>query len=132
MSEKRLSKSFRFKKNQDAYESFLEENKDKPAFHDWEEKLIKEYDYWLLIANGFPADRVAEKHDLLIPKRVFGEFDEINDDEYKELLVIKKELNDTYDACWEQYGKARSRPMHYHLHFVIYKSHNWEWEKDEN
>ena len=53
---------------------------------------IKEWDYWVLIKNKFPYDKIAKQHDLLLPARKIIEMDELEDIELNELFDIKIEL----------------------------------------
>lgn len=119
-------RSLRQKDTQKSYDNFRELHKDKDSFHDWPEKLVKEYKYWRLINNSFPADKVTQKHDLLIPIRIFANCDEMNQSEAEEFLIIKEELSHQYDSIMENFTKARSVRDHSHFHFIIWKENDWE------
>lgn len=81
---------------------------------------IKEYQYWHMVSNEFPYDRVAEDHDLLIPKRVFATSQEMNDQERDELEQIKHELQSQYHCVVENLS-AKSILDHHHIHFIKWK-----------
>lgn len=90
-------------------------------FADRYERLIREFDHWLLIENLFPYDRIAEVHHLLVPKRVFPFGEPLSVEEVGELADIKEELGSNYDALAENFPRNRSVPGHFHLHLLVYK-----------
>ena len=76
------------------------------------------YNYWRIVDNSFPYDRVASKHTQLIPKRHVTE-GELNEAEKQELLKIKasNDMNE-YEFFLESVPKNRSIPAHYHVHLI--------------
>lgn len=78
-------------------------------------------EHWFIARNEYPYDRVAAKHDLLIPIRVFAEGDEMTIPEIVELNVIKRKLAGDYDSVMENTHRRRTVRGHYHLHLIKYK-----------
>jgi len=87
-----------------------------------EKEPLQTYNYWKLVENGFPYDRVASKHTMLIPKRHAAE-DALTEAELKELKSIKRsdELQH-YDVMLETTTSNSNIPDHYHLHLLVAKS----------
>ncbi len=83
---------------------------------------IKKWDHWILIKNEFPYDKIAKKHDLLVPKRFIANESELEDFELHELWDIKVELNEDYDAYYEGTKRNRTVPEHFHIHCIEYKT----------
>jgi diadenosine tetraphosphate (Ap4A) HIT family hydrolase len=94
---------------------------DAPHFYDWAERVVAEFDKWVLINNAFPFDKIADTHHLLIPHRVFAHLHEANPEELRELEEIKAKLASDYDFVMENFPRNRSVPTHFHLHFVVLK-----------
>lgn len=82
--------------------------------------IIKKWDYWILVKNEFPYDKIAQTHDLLIPTRFFSDVDEMEDLELNELYDIKEELADDYDVYCEATKSSRTVPEHFHIHCIEY------------
>lgn len=82
--------------------------------------LIKKWQYWILVKNEFPYDKIAKKHDLLVPKRFIADGEEMEDLELNELYDIKTELNEDYDAYYEGTKRNRTVPEHFHIHCIEY------------
>lgn len=83
---------------------------------------VKEWEHWRMIENDFPYNVLTKKHHMLTPKRLFANESEICDKERKELIEIKKEVVDDYDAIIENFVHQRTFKNHYHLHFISYKT----------
>lgn len=82
---------------------------------------LKTFTYWKIIPNDFPYDKVAERHDMVVPLRHVAESD-LTEEEKKEL----KEIKDTYVASTYVYvieatKGFRSVPAHFHLHLITLK-----------
>ncbi len=88
-----------------------------------EEKIIREYTHWYIIPNLFPYDNVAEVHDMLVPKRVFGTLSEANNSERREYETICAQLETEgyYDSLIANFSKHRSVCKHLHLHLIVWK-----------
>jgi hypothetical protein len=79
------------------------------------------FTYWSIVKNDFPYDLIAERHDLLVSKRCFGEESGMSEQERDELVRIKNDIlpgRDEYDIILENFPKGRSVPTHYHLHLI--------------
>jgi len=83
---------------------------------------VKDFEYWRIIENEFPYDRIAESHDMLVPKRHIKE-PEFNEDEKKELLEIKsgEYVSKNYHFIIEATKGIQSIPAHFHLHLTKIK-----------
>lgn len=79
---------------------------------------------WFIAENGFPYDRIAAKHDLLIPVRVFADDWHMTFEERQELMMLKKQFSETgeYDSVFENVAHRRTVHNHYHLHLIKYKA----------
>jgi diadenosine tetraphosphate (Ap4A) HIT family hydrolase len=80
-------------------------------------KAIKDFNLWKIVINDFPYDKIAEVHDMIIPKRHVTEF-ELTEEEKTEYLEIKKELLKEYDYIMEATNKTKSIPEHFHVHLI--------------
>lgn len=79
---------------------------------------LKEWNYWVLIKNEFPYDKIASKHDMLVPTRFFEKEREMEDTEIHELLDIKDEISDNYNFFLENTKWGKSIPLQFHLHCI--------------
>lgn len=85
------------------------------------EASIAEFQYWRIINNNFPYDRVAIVHHTLVPKRHI-DGDDITPEEFAELNMLKKGyINEHYSFILEATNNTKSIPAHYHLHLVVPK-----------
>jgi diadenosine tetraphosphate (Ap4A) HIT family hydrolase len=83
---------------------------------------IKEFEYWRIISNDFPYDRIAEIHHMIVPKRHIAD-SEVTDQEKAEYEKIKLEyLFKEYEYIIEPTYKKKSIPEHSHLHLIVAKS----------
>lgn len=87
-----------------------------------EAKSIEEFNYWRVIKNRFPYDRIAEVHDMLIPKRHTKEAD-LTEEERGELLGAKngQYVSQNYHFIMEATTDVKSIPAHFHLHLTKIK-----------
>lgn len=99
------------------YHAFIFDSEDR--------EVLEEYRYWFITPNDFPYDRIALSHDLLIPKRIFSNLEEAKEDEYVELLEVKKEISGDYDLCVETLGDNRSINRHFHYHLLELRPRVW-------
>jgi hypothetical protein len=80
-----------------------------------------EYNFWKLIANDFPYDRVTSKHDMLVLKRHAG-FDDASIEEQAELQqILNSEATVGYNFILQSMPKTMSIPEHLHYHLVVTK-----------
>lgn len=80
-----------------------------------------EYKLWRVAINDYPGDQWFKTHDMLIPKRVFANEDDMTIAELTELRAIKKELEHQYSLYYENTPGTRSVLYHYHVHAVLFK-----------
>ena len=80
------------------------------------------YQYWKITDNNFPYDRVAKKHNMLIPLRHATELD-LTEEERNELLAIKHSaaIQENYEFIVEPNWNKKSIPNHFHLHLLVVK-----------
>lgn len=80
--------------------------------------------FWFIVNNEFPYDKVATTHHLLVPFRVFQDDWEMTHAEREELMGLKRSFagSKEYDAMQENIAHRRSVPRHYHLHLIKYKN----------
>lgn len=82
-----------------------------------DETSIKDFVHWRVIDNRFMHDTVAfKKCHMLIPRRVFPNWQDINPTEFVELQEIITELAGSYDQLTMNMPHNRSVPGHFHLH----------------
>lgn len=88
-----------------------------------EKKVIKEFEYWIIIDNEFPYDAVATTSHMIATKReVAFDWKLLTIEEDKELEKLQREyLNEHYDVIWENLPKGQTAPGHFHLHLLILK-----------
>jgi len=112
-------------KTYEAYQEYKRAQADKSfkdfSFHEDPSELVKEYEHWIIRKNKFPYDLLFEKHDMLIPKRLFGYSDEMTEDEKREYTMILDEVSSGYDGILENFTHARSVTAHFHPHLFTYK-----------
>jgi len=116
----------RTKETRDKYHSYRENLRSNSGCRFCEEYPLEEegpFRHWKIIPNIFPYDLIAEKHDLLVPKRHFKNENEMTPEERNELFSIKTEMLpefSDYHSIFENFSRARSME-HYHLHLLRYK-----------
>jgi diadenosine tetraphosphate (Ap4A) HIT family hydrolase len=115
---------FRKKRTLEKYHAYKEKNRgEKPkcdfCIDEPSDKKLS-FKHWKILKNIFPYDRIAEEHDLLIPKRHFSEETEMTTEERKELIFLKTQAlakKKKYDMVWENFSHMRS-VAHYHIHLI--------------
>jgi hypothetical protein len=103
----------------------FQKTSDFPECYICEAKEKKRYSKWKIIENEFPYDKIATCNDMIVPIRHTIE-DGLTKEELKELLKIKKDINDKYDVIVENTHKRKSIPGHFHLHLLIIKEEDME------
>ena len=86
---------------------------------------IKTYGKWKKIANEFPYDEIATQNDMIVPLRHTTE-DNLTEQELREFVEIKKDINEEYDMITENTHKQKSIPGHFHLHLLTIKEREME------
>lgn len=75
-------------------------------------------EHWQIFPNEFPYDKLAERHDLLFPRRKFAEPEDMNREEAQELALIQKDFAGDYDSILMNLPHTRSVPGYFHLHLL--------------
>jgi len=84
-----------------------------------EAPAVKDFQYWKIIRNSFPYDRIAVEHDMIVPKRHTTE-QELSKEEWAEFQKIKTaDINTSYEYLIEAVHKLKSIPGHFHLHLIV-------------
>ncbi len=79
---------------------------------------LKEFTYWKIMRNLYPYDKIAHRHDMIVPLRHAREPD-LTIEERTELWHIKEGyLHTNYDYILEATHKRKSIPEHFHLHLI--------------
>ena len=113
--------SFRTPQNQTEYKELRKTQKEEGHCALCEKPPMKEYEYWKIIKNDFPYDRIAKTHNMIVSIRHASD-DELNQEELNELKEIKKEiLHSDYEFIIETTYLKKSIPEHFHLHLIISK-----------
>jgi diadenosine tetraphosphate (Ap4A) HIT family hydrolase len=82
---------------------------------------IVEFEYWKIIENDFPYDRIAKIHHMIVPKGHISE-GKISDLAQKEIAEIKEGyISSNYNYIIEAAHKNKSIPDHFHLHLITVK-----------
>lgn len=81
---------------------------------------VQVFEYWKIIPNNFPYDRIAEKHEMIVPLRHVTEGD-LNDEEKAEYPQIKNSQLQEYDYVIEVMQDKKTIPDHFHLHLIVGK-----------
>jgi diadenosine tetraphosphate (Ap4A) HIT family hydrolase len=115
-----LKKTLRTTESQEVYENYAKNNKDDGCALCLKASL-RDFNYWRIVKNDFPYDKIAEIHDILIPIRHAREGD-LNEQELQELMKIKEShVNEAYEYMIEATAKNKSIPNHFHLHLIVAK-----------
>lgn len=88
-----------------------------------ENKVLCVFENWLLIENMFPWDKVAVKHDLLIPKLRVPKISQLSLYVRDEMYKIQSVLQPYYSQFTIVSPQERSVPVHWHLHCLKTKKH---------
>lgn len=79
---------------------------------------LKRFKAWKIMKNAYPYDKIAVKHDILVPLRHVRS-EEITQEEWLEFNEIKNAyVSENYEWLIESVARKRSIPDHYHMHLV--------------
>lgn len=79
---------------------------------------LRSFTHWKIVQNRFPYDRVADRHDMILPLRHATE-DELTPDERAELEHLRESvMHPDYDLIIEATHRTKTIPAHYHLHLI--------------
>lgn len=80
---------------------------------------IAEFDFWRVVENSFPYDRIACVHHMLVSKLHDVEHN-LPAEALREYIDLKTSyLNDNYDLVIEALPGCRSIPAHHHYHLIV-------------
>ncbi len=81
-------------------------------------EALREYTHWKIMQNAFPWDRIAARHEMILPKRHVQEH-ELSSAEIAEFQHIKHEyLHKEYEFITEATYRTKSIPAHHHVHLL--------------
>lgn len=78
---------------------------------------LKEFEFWRLLPNEYPYDRIVKTHHLISLRRHADE-NGLTVPEYNELYSIKHNLRNDYDMLFENTLKRKSIREHFHIHAI--------------
>src|SRR5690606_36300887 len=82
---------------------------------------LKEFEYWRVVDNRYPYDKISQIHHMVIPKRHVIE-NVLTNAEKDELIIIKDTyLGQHYAYMLEALTGQKSIPEHFHLHVLVPK-----------
>lgn len=82
-----------------------------------DEKPLKDFVYWKLIANRFPPTIAFRTSHMLLPRRVVSNWQDLDAFEIAELSEILQEFDDgRYDQVTMNFSGNRSVKGHFHVH----------------
>ena len=108
--------TLRTEKMQKEYMRYLDAHYDGKCIFCARDMLVKEYEYWVLVKNRFPYDRVYKNHLMLATKRHVEELYELTEEEHAELDKLFDEI--PHNQAILNRRADRSVPRHFHLHLV--------------
>ena len=90
-------------------------------FTDQDRKIVNEFNYWIIVENGFPYDAIATtSHILSIKREIPFDWDLLTAEERVELDHLKKTyFKENYDVVYENLPKGQTVPGHFHLHLLV-------------
>lgn len=113
-----MSNSLSTDKVKQGYKDFLGSDGNEDECKICKAKSLHEFEYWRIIKNDYPYDKIADKHTMLVPKRHAKEI-ELVESEKKELFQLKShDIINEYDYIIENTKKNISIIEHYHVHLV--------------
>jgi len=84
---------------------------------------LKEFEYWRIIPNKYPHDRIYRIHNMLVPKRVFPSLMNATKPERREYFqLLTSELINDYDCAVMNFPSQQSITNHFHTHLGVVKS----------
>ena len=117
-------KTPRHTKTEEEYQEFKKQLNDDSSllesFNFDDETVLREFNYWIIIENRFPYDRMARTNDMLVSKRPLQSLYDASQEERDEYETIMKLLakENFYDACMENFPKIKSVKRYVHIHLI--------------
>lgn len=115
-----MSHTFRTRETEEIYRKYKENKIDDGKCVLCEVPVVKTFKFWKIIHNDFPYDLIADIHDMILPIRHVKEVD-LTEEEKAELLEIKADYLNIYDAILEATPRMKTVPAHHHLHVIVTK-----------
>ncbi|HWA31930.1 MAG TPA: hypothetical protein VG694_00540 [Candidatus Paceibacterota bacterium] len=113
--------TFRTQEMNEKYDQFKAEGNLVKGCNLCEAPSLTEFNYWRIVDNRFPYDRVAKTHHMILPKRCVTE-ENLTDEEKAELKSLRAGyVNENYEFVIEPTAKMKSIPLHMHLHLIVSK-----------
>lgn len=82
---------------------------------------LETFTHWKVINNNFPYDKIASKHEMIIPI-AHATLEEVGPEAWMELQEIKNgPISHKFDYLIESTTRKRTIPEHFHLHLVQLK-----------
>lgn len=82
---------------------------------------LQEFQYWRIVENEFPYDRIAAKHHIAVLKRHTTE-SKMTNNEREEFRELKEGyINENYEFVFESVPRVKTIPAHHHLHLIVVK-----------
>ena len=110
--------NYRLAKTEAKYQRDLSAGRTNPLR---DEPSILETKHWRIIKNRYPYDRVASRHDLLIPKRVVDDVMCLNLRELWDLRRLYKTIRVDYDEVKLNCLSMLTITNHVHFHLLELK-----------
>lgn len=112
--------NFRSPELQEKYSNFIEKRdaSGQKIILDWEREAVEVFEHWAIMPAKFPYDIISKEHQLLVPKRVFSSFSEMNYEEFKELKQIMRDISSQYSFIVENLPSHQSVPAHFHWNLI--------------
>lgn len=103
------------------YAKYLAGNRGEKAFESL--PIVRSFKHWLIVGNEFPYDRIASRHDMLIPRRKIKDVFQLSVMETAELKRIMKNINTQkrYDAILLAFPWSRTVRTRLHFHLLRIK-----------
>lgn len=80
---------------------------------------LQQFTYWKVVQNKYPYDKIAKKHDIILPLRHTDQAG-VTTEELRELSELKSSfINNNYEFLIEATPHKQSVPGHFHLHAIV-------------
>lgn len=98
-----------------------------PPYNVYAQPVIKDFNYWFIVANDFPYDAIATVNHMIFTKReVPFRWELLSSEERAEYEEIKRTyISDKYDVVYENLPSGQTKPGHFHLHLLVLKRYEF-------
>lgn len=84
-------------------------------------EAMQTFQYWKVVPNKYPYDKIAKRHEMIIPLRHTDQAG-VTNEEWQELAALKASyIDDNYEFLLEATPHRQSVPAHFHLHAIVSK-----------